>query len=1222
MKTIEEFTEKGKISDFRILATDKFLMQYFSENNFPMKIPTLGAPNMATDFTYQNMSITSLMSNLAIVSQNLFELNNDALKNIRSTYEYNFLMLNSEDITTALQDFCNSITKILLYEDNNNNTIVITISVIIGSYSTLIIIYLITTNLIINTKKKIIGIFAKIPKDVVGNQFHILEKQTNQKSTSHTRSIFNFSRKMVIIVCVVASLTILSMAVSFYEAFKAAYENNVAVEKTQYVTQVLSSTSHQQANILAWTFDNFSQTTQNMALRKQILLEQQNLEKSWTLLRFGTLEGICTNTSANCEPGLDTLMESYALSVNALFYSNSTTLLQPLTSQLIELSGYIFKSMNHISDVILQSTIGLRVPISVAVSCTGIALIIVLSIFHFSQLEQQAEENYHLRRLLNSLPTDTISQIEEIKKFVLYNSLAERKKDSHKASKVQVILDGSNDGAIVLKPKSTMIDIINSTALKMLGYNSGELLDLMAIFGEGESRSKLSMILEVFFSSKQSLSEYIEMEALRKNGSTLAVGVSISVYTYENKNLITVLLRDITSEKKHKLLLEEERQKSDALLLNILPERIASRLKAGESCISEKFDDISCLFSDMVGFTKMSSGLSAHELVQLLNAIINGFDHLIPMFGLEKIKDAYFCIGGISGQSNHPEQIILFALHMLDVIAKYNKQNNKSLNVRIGLHVGPIIAGCIGNLKFAYDLWGETLNIAQAMESKGFPGRIQVSRKMYERVYDIFEFDEIKGVEIKPSVVMTTYLLKEKHHDIASFHVGSDQSFEKMFSKVNLHEPTSYNFKKLIMDSTFTSLYKEYLSGSAFLDMLVFYQHAMEYTNNASTPVRFGISKQLVKEYLAETAPKRLKFKFMRNAFGPFQLKFQECTEDNCPTDLFENFTILCMKHLKEEFANFLKSNNFAKFLDQKRKNPESLKACLRGENDSSTTDEEDEKEFLLFCQKCGTEIINKENHRFNDWEFNHRSEILYDMNQWRKIFEISGGATYFSPPETHNHLSNSRRHVQVKYVYEMNCSHEELFYAWIDEDSFSTRFEKIISSVKIDFVKVAKYAHAVFHEIYKMKYLHQTKRELVHAYCCRYDPTKDVYMCVTRSINNAKVPETDKYVRAEIKTAFLVEKVTDSKCRYYYSVIFDPMGWLKPEYYHESIYKETPQNNFHMKLLKLVDKRSKEGRSIPKGPLFDSLTYYINQTQQEKKKKTLNITKEENVEDPQQVSV
>lgn len=480
------------------------------------------------------------------------------------------------------------------------------------------------------------------------------------------------------------------------------------------------------------------------------------------------------------------------------------------------------------------------------------------------------------------------------------------------------------------------------------------------------------------------------------------------------------------------------------------------------------------------------------------------------------------------------------------------------------------------------------------MESKGVPGRVHVSRKTYERVYDNFEFEEIKGLEVKPGVLMNTYLLKEAHHDVSHL-AQMDQSFELLFSKVNLLDPEVYSFKNIMMDAQFVTLFKEFLSGTAVLDMLVFFLAVMEYKENSSTPVRYGMAKHLVREYLAETAPKRLKFKYMKNAFGPFQIKYGEANEDNCPTELFDNFLNLCQKSLKQEIPNFIKSKNFSKFIEQKRKNPDSLKICIKKDGESSTNEEEDEKEFILFCQKCGTEIINLENHRFNDWEFGYRKEILLDMNQWRNIFEVSGGKTYFSPIETHNHLSNSRRHVQVKYVYTMNCSHVELFNAWIDSQSFGTRFDHLVSSNKVDFVKVGKYAHAVCHEIYKMKYLHQSKRELVHAYCCKYDFQKDTYMCISRSINNPKVPENSKYVRAEIKTAFYVEKVTDSSCRYYYSMIFDPMGWLKPEYYHESIYKETPQNNFHLKLLQLVDTRAKEGKLKPEGPLVDSLQYYMN---------------------------
>ena len=99
------------------------------------------------------------------------------------------------------------------------------------------------------------------------------------------------------------------------------------------------------------------------------------------------------------------------------------------------------------------------------------------------------------------------------------------------------------------------------------------------------------------------------------------------------------------------------------------------------------------------------------------------------------------------------------------------------------------------------------------MESKGIPGRIQVSRKTYERVYDIFEFDEVKGLEIKPSVVVSTYLLKEKHHDISLMTV-SDQSFEAMFSNVNLHSHETYQFLKIVQDTAFINLFKEFVNGT------------------------------------------------------------------------------------------------------------------------------------------------------------------------------------------------------------------------------------------------------------------------------------------------------------------------------------------------------------------------------------------------------------------------
>ena len=173
---------------------------------------------------------------------------------------------------------------------------------------------------------------------------------------------------------------------------------------------------------------------------------------------------------------------------------------------------------------------------------------------------------------------------------------------------------------------------------------------------------------------------------------------------------------------------------------------------------------------------------------------------------------------------------------------------------------------------------------------------------------------------------------------------------------------------------------------------------------------------------------------FHAYAFGPFQLKFNICTEENCPTDLFDNFVNLSTRTLKPEFPKFLKSSEFSTFIENLRiSDPLLLKSLLKmtsigTDSTSDIYDEDDEKEFLLFCEKCGTEIINLENHRFNDFEFNYRLENLNDYNQWRILHEYPDGKTFLSPEVAHNHLTSSKRHTQLKYSFEIDLSYEKVF--------------------------------------------------------------------------------------------------------------------------------------------------------------------------------------------------
>src|SRR5690606_32386832 len=169
--------------------------------------------------------------------------------------------------------------------------------------------------------------------------------------------------------------------------------------------------------------------------------------------------------------------------------------------------------------------------------------------------------------------------------------------------------------------------------------------------------------------------------------------------------------------------LRSEQERSEQLLLNILPRPIAERLKEGQRTIADVFPDVTVLFADLVGFTRMSEQLPPAELVAMLNRIFSMFDQLAEKHGLEKIKtigDEYMAASGLPmPRPDHAEAMAEMALDMLAVIERFNAKRNRGVRIRIGMNCGPVTAGIIGTKKFAYDLWGDTVNIASRMESHG-----------------------------------------------------------------------------------------------------------------------------------------------------------------------------------------------------------------------------------------------------------------------------------------------------------------------------------------------------------------------------------------------------------------------------------------------------------------------------------------------------------------------
>jgi class 3 adenylate cyclase len=203
-------------------------------------------------------------------------------------------------------------------------------------------------------------------------------------------------------------------------------------------------------------------------------------------------------------------------------------------------------------------------------------------------------------------------------------------------------------------------------------------------------------------------------------------------------------------------------KESDDLLHNILPDEIAARLKASTSMVADSFESASVLFADVVDFTPMSAGMSAGDLVTLLNDIFTTFDAFVEELGLEKIKtvgDEYMVASGVPvPRRDHAEAVADLALRLRDHVAS-KKFEGRTIRLRIGINSGPVVAGIIGTHKFAYDLWGDVVNTASRMQSEGVPGSIQISRSTFSLIENRFVCQRRGLIPVKGKGEMDTYIL-------------------------------------------------------------------------------------------------------------------------------------------------------------------------------------------------------------------------------------------------------------------------------------------------------------------------------------------------------------------------------------------------------------------------------------------------------------------------------
>jgi adenylate cyclase len=209
--------------------------------------------------------------------------------------------------------------------------------------------------------------------------------------------------------------------------------------------------------------------------------------------------------------------------------------------------------------------------------------------------------------------------------------------------------------------------------------------------------------------------------------------------------------------------LKLEQAKSERLLLNVLPESVAARLKEQEGVIADACPGVTVLFADIVGFTPLSERLSAENVVALLDRVFARWDQLAAEHGVEKIKtigDAYMVAAGVPlPREDHAEAIADMALAMGPEFTRLASEGGHALQVRIGIDSGPVIAGVIGRAKFIYDLWGDTVNTASRMESYAPPGSIQVTERTFERLRGLYDFDPRETLDVKGKGPMRPYIL-------------------------------------------------------------------------------------------------------------------------------------------------------------------------------------------------------------------------------------------------------------------------------------------------------------------------------------------------------------------------------------------------------------------------------------------------------------------------------
>jgi class 3 adenylate cyclase len=266
----------------------------------------------------------------------------------------------------------------------------------------------------------------------------------------------------------------------------------------------------------------------------------------------------------------------------------------------------------------------------------------------------------------------------------------------------------------------------------------------------------------------------LKSERQARMGVTIGLGLLLII--------AIIIYRNYLHKVKTNKILDKQKDEIEGLLLNILPREVASELQISGRSIPRHFEKVSVLFTDFKGFTSIADKLSPEEVVEELNECFMAFDSIIEKHGLEKIKtigDAYMCAGNIpSPDPDHAYKMIKAAMEIQDFVEKHNisqlERGQEAWEIRIGVHVGPVVAGVVGKKKYAYDIWGSTVNIASRMESNGIPGKVNISADTYKLIKSRYECSPRGKIYAKNIGELEMYLVEYEKSLVEVQTIGND----------------------------------------------------------------------------------------------------------------------------------------------------------------------------------------------------------------------------------------------------------------------------------------------------------------------------------------------------------------------------------------------------------------------------------------------------------------